>query len=199
MLKQMRRLAIEIGLGIIALVIIVASIKAHYNLKQQYVDLKQANQIEQNNTLLYRRVNDSLTVAFVKTQVVSQETAKIVFKSELEAYEKQTGNKIKNLESLLKTQIKGQNNYYFNNIDTAYCDSLNLSYKDKFSEIDIQVKDGVAVVNTKTYTSLTKYTYKARRKEPWYKPWKWGKDLRTEIKSDNPKDSIVNIKEIIIE
>ncbi len=166
---------------------------------QQYRDLEKAYTTEQQNVIRERFVNDSLQASFVKTQVVSKETAGIIFKDELDEFKAQTGKSINNLQSLLKTQIKGQNNYYFNNIDTAYCDSLNLSYKDKFSEINITVKDGVAVVNTKTYTSLTKYTYKVRKHESWYKPWKWGKELRTEIKSDNPKDSIINIKEIIIE
>jgi len=189
-----RNIAIVVLIGISLSIGIIA-----FKNSQQYRDLENAYTTEQQNAIRQRFVNDSLQASFVKTQVVSQETAKIVFKAELDEFKAQTGKSINNLQSLLKTQIKGQNNYYFNNIDTAYCDSLNLSYKDKFSEIDIQVKDGVAVVNTKTYTSLTKYTYKARRKEPWYKPWKWGTDLRTEIKSDNPKDSIVNIKEIIIE
>lgn len=181
-------LIISLSIGIIA-----------FKNSQQYRDLENAYTTEQQNVIRERFVNDSLKASFVKTQVVSKETAGIIFKDELDEFKAQTGKSINNLQSLLKTQIKGQNNYYFNNIDTAYCDSLNLSYKDKFSEIDIQVKDGVAVVNTKTYTSLTKYTYKVRKHESWYKPWKWGKELRTEIKSDNPKDSIINIKEIIIE
>lgn len=181
-------LIISLSIGIIA-----------FKNSQQYRDLENAYTTEQQNVIRERFVNDSLKASFVKTQVVSKETAGIIFKDELDEFKAQTGKSINNLQSLLKTQIKGQNNYYFNNIDTAYCDSLNLSYKDKFSEIDITVKDGVAVVNTKTYTSLTKYTYKVRKHESWYKPWKWGKELRTEIKSDNPKDSIINIKEIIIE
>lgn len=181
-------LIISLSIGIIA-----------FKNSQQYRDLENAYTTEQQNVIRERFVNDSLKASFVKTQVVSKETAGIIFKDELDEFKAQTGKSINNLQSLLKTQIKGQNNYYFNNIDTAYCDSLNLSYKDKFSEIDIQVKDGVAVVNTKTYTSLTKYTYKVRKHESWYKPWKWGRELRSEIKSDNPKDSIINIKEIIIE
>lgn len=181
-------LIISLSIGIIA-----------FKNSQQYRDLENAYTTEQQNVIRERFVNDSLKASFVKTQVVSKETAGIIFKDELDEFKAQTGKSINNLQSLLKTQIKGQNNYYFNNIDTAYCDSLNLSYKDKFSEIDITVKDGVAVVNTKTYTSLTKYTYKVRKHESWYKPWKWGRELRSEIKSDNPKDSIINIKEIIIE
>lgn len=195
----MRKFLLELLLGVLFLGSIFIGIKQYYDLKTQYKDLKEAVVLEQDNNVKYKKLNDSLSVAIVKTQVVSQETAKTLFKEELDAFKAQTGSKLSNLESLLKTQIKGQNTYVFNNIDTAYCDSLNLSYKDKFNEIDIQVKDGTATVNTINYTYLTKYTYKKRRGASWYTPWKWGKDLTTEIKSDNPKDSIINIKEVIIE
>jgi len=164
-----------------------------------YKDLKESVLVErENDKLNYRKYNDSLTAAFVKTQEVNLNTAKTLFKDELDAFKQQTGRNTKNLESLLKTQINGQNTYVFNNISTDSCKSLNLNYKDKFSEIDVTVKDGTAVINSKTKTYLTKYTYNVRKKEPWYKPWKWGKEFRTEILSENPKDSIVQLKEIII-
>jgi len=194
----MRKLFIEIILTVIGLGLVFGGVNSYFKQKKQYEDLKSAYTTEQNNSVQYKKINDSLTVAFVNTQVVSKETAEILFKKELEAYSAQTGSKLKNLESLLKTQVNSHDTYITNNIDTAECKVLDLSYSDKYNKIDITVKDGVAVIDSRHNTYLTKYTYKARRNAAWYKPWKWGKDLRTEVKSDNPKDSIINIQEIII-
>ena len=194
----MYKTLISIAAVILLIGATVFSINRYMAIKAQYKDLSSAYTLEQDNHIAYKRGADSLLQASIKPQVVSRETAEIIFKAELDAFKTREGTNTKNLESLLKTQIKGQNTYVFNSIDTAHCDSLYLTYSDKFYKLDINVKDGVAVVNTQSYTYLTKYTYKSRRYAKWYKPWKWGKDLKTTVISDNPKDSILDIKEIII-
>ena len=151
-----------------------------------------------SDSVRQRKINDSTVVYYVPTKDVTLDNARVLYEAELRDFKLQTGRSIKNLETFLKTSVIGSNTYVFNNIDSSHCDSLFLSHKDKYSDLTVLVKDGVAIVNNKNYTYLTKYTYKVRNKATWYKPWKWGKHNLSEIKSENPKDSITYINEVFI-
>jgi hypothetical protein len=195
-MKTLIKFGGEIILATILFIFLYVGVNKYYSLRKEYNNLKTTYELTQESSLQYRKLVDSTIVAYTKTKVVTEETAKILFKEELDKYKKETNRAIKDLQSLTKATVVTNNEFTLQNIQG--CDSLNIKHADKFSEINVNVKDGVAVVDSKQYLYLTKYTYDVRNKAKWYKPWKWGKHLQTDLKSENPNDSIINLNEILI-
>lgn len=171
--------------------------------KKEYQELKTNYELTQDSLIKQRVYNDSINIGSKKTYILDKNTLNILFKDIIKDFEQSTGKDIKNLKYALKTQINGKDSFFFYTKDTIYMkDSLpykGFKYEDSFNTINgAIVKDGV-FVNIERRLYLTSYTYTTRKKEPWYKPWKWGKKLITDVRSDNPKDSILSIKSILIE
>lgn len=194
---MLRKFILEIFLVLVFGIGVVYFLKQHSILSKRYIELQKQYDIERTNNIIIKRNSDSTLTALVKTQIMSKETAEILFKTELEKFKQETNKSIKDLKSITSAGIVTNNKFEYTSIEG--CDSLNLNLSDKFTSIAINVKDGVAVVDSQHKVYLTKYTYKTRNKAPWYQPWKWGKHVVTQLKSDNPKDSILELKEIIIE
>ena len=190
-------------LGILALVGMFIFGYCSNSSKKEYRELKSNYELTQDSLVNQRIINDSIKVANKETYVLDKNTLNILFKDVIRDFEQSTGKDIKNLKYALKTQINGKDSFFFYTKDTIYMkDSLpyrGFKYEDSFNSINgAIVKDGV-FVNIERRLYLTSYTYNTRKKEPWYKPWKWGKKLITDVRSDNPKDSVVSIKSILIE
>ncbi len=166
--------------------------------KERYEDLKSNYELVQDSLIKSRKLNDSIMVYERDVNEINIKAFNTLFKAIRQDFEYSTGRNIRDLRSALKTQVNSKDSFFFYVTDTL-SDIKPFSYKDKFNNIDgAIVKDGVFVnIDRKLY--LTSYTYSKRKGEPWYKPWRWGTKLTTDVRSDNPKDSIAKIESIVIE
>lgn len=170
-------------------------------LRHELGNLERVIDLEQDNVLKQRKYQDSINIATSKTIESTLNNFETSFKAITEDFEKSTGKDIKNLRSALKTQINSKEYYYIPTVDSLVKDGViirKFEHQDKFNTIKGLVYPDTVSLDISRRMYLTKYTYKTRNKEPWYKPWKWGKKLVTDMRSDNPKDSIVQLKEINI-
>lgn len=142
------------------------------------------------------------TVSEVATNNVSLETFKAMFANQITDLHKQIGN-LKNLQSLINTQILTQGKFTTLITDSVVYDSIKIktfAYSDGFLNLQCACSDSAACQYSYTDSVSVLVRFVKPPNWRWYNPisWFYKKESSTEVSFKNPSSRAVFIQSVFI-
>jgi len=180
---------------IILIAVIMCSVKLYVGERSRRINLEESVLASLDSIEFYKGA--------YRRKVINPTRAnfKTLYKADIDSFKKETGRPRKALKQLLKATVERRDSISIVYRDSTLFDTIPVKcfiYNDPWLSIDGCNFNDSGYIKYNSRLSLKSYTYKKRKKEKWYKPWKWGTELTSDIRSNNPNDTVTDLEHIIV-